>query len=143
MIRTLASTAILGLLAPAALAAPANFTAGQWRTDMTLVIGTLSNSETMEDCMNSYEANKDLKVLADEFAGGMECTAKDVSETATSVTFNYDCEPGTTFTDGSATLTRVSSTQFTINGEFTIALEDGQMMEGGISSTSNHIGAYK
>ncbi|MAT33728.1 MAG: hypothetical protein CMK06_01060 [Ponticaulis sp.] len=139
MLKHLLCLAAIGAIAPVATAVPGNFITGQWETTLTVTLGKLSDTQTLSECMAPEEANQSMEGLAEEFAGGMGCTSEITGTTADTVAFDLSCSPESVFTEGRATMTRVSSTGFTLEGELGADI-NGQLMPATIKANSGRVG---
>jgi len=139
MIRTLFASSAVALFAASAMAAPVQFTPGKWTADMTMNAGGQSFSESMTDCMGAQEANMEPTALAQEFAGGANCTASNVQQSGNSVSFQMSC-PGEAMNSADITLTYTQS-NFTMNGDIQLDVGNGQFMPATMVVKANYVGA--
>ncbi|MAT33727.1 MAG: hypothetical protein CMK06_01055 [Ponticaulis sp.] len=141
MIRLFTTAACLTLATPVAVAAPANFTPGLWETSITFSVLEQSNTDATTDCMGPEEAQTELSSLASEFATGMGCTAQNLKEGDNTVSFSMSCTPDSVFNAGNAVMTKVSDTNFSIEGDLSLTLPNQQDAVGKLRTNSRRVGA--
>ncbi|MEO1641907.1 MAG: DUF3617 family protein [Pseudomonadota bacterium] len=142
MKRVLVAAAVaLGLTATSALAAPVNLQPGQWSYDMTFTIPGLDIPPTQEsnsDCLGEWESKLEPTDLAKEFAGGANCTASNVNQSANKVSFDLNC-PGEAMRSAKMVLTH-SYNSFRMDGDVTLDLGDGRTMPSKLVVNANRVG---
>lgn len=139
MIRTLSAAAAFAVLGGAAIAAPVQFQPGEWTANISMTAMGQTFNESMTDCMGADEANMEPTALAQEFAGGAECTATNVQQSGNRVTFSMTC-PGQAMAAADITL-EYQSTSFTMNGDVTLDVGQGQTVPAQMVVNANYQGA--
>lgn len=135
------SFVIVGLSAPA-LADPVNLDPGQWTYTMTMTLpgsGMDPIMETESDCMEEWESQLEPDALAQEFAGGADCKATNVNQTANMVSFKLSC-PGEVMDNSSITLTHQGSS-FAMDGDVLIPNGQGGFLTADLKVIANRTGA--
>lgn len=139
MIRTLSAAAAFAFLGGAAIAAPVQFQPGEWSAEINMTAMGQTFTESMTDCMGADEANMEPTALAQEFAGGAECSATNVQQSGNTVTFQMSC-PGQAMSSADITLT-YQSTSFTMNGDIQLDTGNGQLLPAQMVVNANYKGA--
>lgn len=132
---------IAGLSAPA-LSEPVNLDPGQWTYTMTMTIpgsGIDPIVETESDCLAEWESKLEPDALAQEFAGGADCKATNVNQTANMVSFTLSC-PGEVMDKSSITLTHQGSS-FAMDGDVLIPNGQGGFLNADLKVIANRTGA--
>ncbi len=139
MIRILTAASAAILLVGAASAAPINFKPGNWSADLTMEAMGETMSESMTECMNAEEASMEPTDLAQEFAGGADCTASDVQQNGNTITFKMAC-PGEGLSEADITLT-YEETNFTMFGDVILDAGGGTTFPATLQVDAKYLGA--
>ena len=143
MKRAVFTTAIaLGLTAASAIAEPINLQPGQWKYTITMTMhgtGLDPIIESESDCMGEWESKLEPAALAQEFAGGADCQATNVNQTANMVSFKMIC-PGEAMHNAKLTLTHQYSS-FAMDGDLLIPVSDGRTILADMKVIANRTGA--
>ena len=140
--KCLSAVMMLGGLMGVASAEPVNLKPGQWQYTMTM---TLANGgidpivETETSCMKAWESKLEPTALAQEFAGGAECEARDVTQTANLVSFKLSC-PGEAMDNSEFTMTHQFSS-FAMDGKLQIPNGNGGFITADMKVIANNTGA--
>lgn len=126
-------------LAGTAMAEPVNLQPGKWQADMSMTVLGQTMNDSMTDCMGAEEANMEATALAQEFAGGANCTASNVQSGPGTVTFDLSC-PGEAMSAAKVTLT-FQSTSFVLVGDVTLDFGNGQTAPGTLRADAKYLGA--
>lgn len=135
-----AGVAIACLTATAA-AEPVSLKPGEWTYTMTMTVpnsGMAPVTESESDCLGEWESNLEPQALAQEFAGGAECTATNVVQSSNKVSFDMSC-PGQALNKAKITLDH-AYTSFTMDGDITLDLGNGQTIASDLVVDANYVG---
>ena len=138
MIRTILASSAVMFVAGAALAAPVQFEPGKWTATIDMTAFGETFSEAMTDCMGVEEAKLEPTALAQEFAGGANCTATDVNQSGNTVSFTMTC-PGEAMAEADITLTYARKS-FTMNGDVLLDVGDGQTVPAVMNVKADYVG---
>jgi len=130
----------IGLLVAFPLTASADgfkVTPGKYETTSTMKMPMMPNGmqRTIQNCVTPEEANRSAEDLAADMAGEGSCSATNVEESATSISFKFSCTGGDMGNMKGSYEMKGSGGSFTFKGKMS-----GDAMEMSVEGTSKRIG---
>jgi hypothetical protein len=137
----LSAVLVLGGLMGTASAEPVEFETGEWTYTITMTVPDLPIDPIVESessCMQPWETRLEPTDLAQEFAGGAECTSSNVTQTANTVSFDMVC-PDQALSAASIVMTH-QTTGFSMDGDIKLDAGTAGLMDAKMKVIASRVG---